>query len=118
MEEEEHLKRIIESIDSKLDKMVAYLRILSLSVLKHMASELLNTSEKMKIYHACDGKKGIREIARDLGIRHQLVSYHVKKFEEYGLVTSKIYKGRKCPLKLFDLEELGVKIELKREVKK
>lgn len=103
----------LQELNLKMDKIVSYLHVLSLTVVRNLVKEVLNSDEKIKVYLACDGKSGIREISRKLNIPHQTVSNYIKKFEKCGLVSSRIYKRTKCPEKLYDLDELGLKMEEK-----
>jgi len=103
----------LQQLSLKMDKVICYLHILSLAVVRNFAKEILNSDEKIKVYLACDGRSGIREISRKLNMPHQTVSNYVKKFERCGLVHSRVYKRIKCPEKLYDLNELGLRIEEK-----
>jgi predicted transcriptional regulator len=105
--------KLIEEINLKLERALSYLHVLSLMVVKDLAKEVLNNNEKIKVYLACDGRSGIRDIARKVGISHQTVSNYVRKFEKCGLVSSKLYKNSKCPEKLFDLDELGIEAKIR-----
>lgn len=101
----------LQELNLKMDRVISYLHVLSLAVVRNFAKDVLNSDEKIKVYLACDGRSGIREISRKLNIPHQTVSNYVKKFEKCGLVSSRIYKRMKCPEKLYDLDELGLKME-------
>ena len=101
----------LQELNLKMDRIISYLHILSLAVVRNLVKGVLNSDEKIKVYLSCDGKSGIREISRKLNIPHQTVSNYVKKFEKCGLVSSRIYKRMKCPEKLYDLDELGLKME-------
>jgi AAA+ ATPase superfamily predicted ATPase len=119
-------KRIIElleEIDSKLDKLdkldsvISYLHFQAFTQLKKVVPKILDTPEKMIVYDACDGESGIREISRRAGIVPMTVSNYIRKFEAYGIVISRLYKNRKCPMKIVDLEDIGIQVSGK-EVKK
>lgn len=103
----------LRELNLKMDRIISYLHVLSLVVVRNLVKEVLNSDEKIKVYLACDGKSGIREISRKLNMPHQTVSNYVRKFEKCGLVSSRIYKRTKCPEKLYDLDELGLKVEEK-----
>lgn len=105
----------LQELSLKMDRIISYLHVLSLAVVRSLAKEVLNSDEKLKVYLACDGKSGIREISRKLNMPHQTVSNYVRKFEKCGLVSSRIYKKTKCPEKLYDLDELGLKMEEKMQ---
>ena len=109
---------LLESIDSKLDKLIAYTRFQTFSQLKDVLPKLLDTEEKRIVYQACDGKSGINDLARNTGIIPMNVSNWIKKFESQGIVFSNLYKNKKCPLKIIDLGDIGIPIpKIQKQVK-
>ncbi|MBI4009671.1 MAG: hypothetical protein HY361_00555 [Candidatus Aenigmarchaeota archaeon] len=101
---------LLESIDSKLDKLIAYLRFESFAQLKEALPKLLDTPEKRLVFQACDGKSGINDMARTINISPMNVSNWVRKFESQGIVFSNLYKNKKCPLKIIDLNDIGIAV--------
>lgn len=104
----EKTNELLESIDSKLDKLIAYTRFQTFSQLKDVLPKLLDTEEKRAVYQACDGKSGINDMARNTGIIPMNVSNWIRKFESQGIVFSNLYKNKKCPLKIIDLGDIGI----------
>jgi hypothetical protein len=101
---------LLSSIDSKLDKLIIYVRFQAFSQLKDTLPKLLDKPEKRIVYQACDGKSGINDIARLTGIIPMNVSNWIKKFESQGIVFSNLYKGKKCPLRIIDLNDIGIAV--------
>ena len=54
----------LQELNLKMDRIISYLHILSLPIVRNSVREILNSDEKIKVYLACDGKTGIREISR------------------------------------------------------
>ncbi|MCP8309406.1 MAG: hypothetical protein H3Z53_01225 [archaeon] len=101
---------LLESINSKLDKIALYLYFSSFSQLKETLRSILDSPEKILVYASCDGKSGIREISRVTGVNPMRVSNYVNRFESYGLVFPRMFKNKKCPQKIVDLRDVGIQV--------
>ena len=97
-------------ISEKLDRVIAFLQFSNLRQLREIMPKILDTAAKTLIYSACDGNRGINEISRITGVNAMTVSSNVKKFEQFGIVISKSTGNKKFPIKLVELEIVGMQI--------
>jgi len=99
-----------DEINEKMDRVVAYLHFSNLGRLKEELPKILDTETKILIYVACDGATGINEMARKTGIIPMTVSNNVKKFEQQGIIISKSFGTKKFPVKIVELDLVGLKV--------
>jgi hypothetical protein len=63
-----------------------------------------NPEAYIKGYNACDGKNGVTQIARIVGVKHQSIIPILKQWEDFGIVYSIINpNGRKVYKNLFPI---------------
>ncbi len=104
----------MNEINEKLDRIIAYLHFSSLKQLQEIVPKILDKDDKKLVYNACDGKTGINEIARRTEIQAMNVSNYIKRFEQQGIIISKVTGNKKLPLKIVDLEALNMQVPAKK----
>jgi len=83
-----HLKQILNSL-------LSLYKLTHIEEIKIAKKKALSSPARRKVYHSCDGKRGVTEIAKALKLKQPTVSHHLIELSELGLVSSKTKKGKK-----------------------
>jgi hypothetical protein len=105
--------KLLESIDSKLNELIAYERFRTFPRLRELLPKMLDSPEKRIVFQACDGKSGINEIARGTNVIPMNVSNWIRKFESQGIILIITHKNKKCPLRIVNLKDIGIAVPRK-----
>jgi len=102
--------RSLKNIESKLEELLKWTRIVAKQQIKPFISKNLETDIEAAIYELSDGSRSTRDIAKILGkVSHVTVSRYWKKWTNLSLVEPSLaYQGRYQ--KICSLEEVGISV--------
>lgn len=102
---------VLVDIRNTMRESLKWAKFTGLKGVKDALGEQLPNDQKKLIYHLSDGTRGTQEIAKIVGgLSHQTVSNYWKEWEKQGLGESIAAPGGSRFKRIFDLEDLGMKV--------
>jgi predicted transcriptional regulator len=90
----------INSVRVMLEQLLALYKLVHLDQVKKAKKKVLVSKSRLEVYKLCDGKKGVTEISKLLGVSQPTVTHHLTELSELGLVSNETRKGKKYYFKV------------------
>jgi len=85
----------LNSIKAMLEQLIALYKLTHFDQFRKAKKKVLASKPRTQVYKLCDGKKGVTEISKLLGVKQPTVTHHLTELSELGLVSSETKKGKK-----------------------
>jgi len=101
-----------------LEELVKWTKVTSIPKVKELLLEVLASPEEKAAYQSSDGKKSVRELARQVNMGSVTIARWWKKWMKAGIAEPLSVKGGKRAVRSFSLEDFDIEIpELEKDEK-